>query len=462
MKKTATTALALTGALSMALAGCSAETSSPSDPSSSAPPVSQSIDWRQFEGEKITLLFNAHPWTDAMAAELDEFKSLTGIDVDLQTFSEDLYWDRYAAALRAGSGVADVYFQSMDDTAFNDFENGFLTPLGDFIDDPSMTADDYDFTDYPAPLIDAARFPFGSSEAQPYGIPISTETFILYYNEEIVAEYLGGVVPETIDELVVAAEKITNDSGGTVYGAVMRGLRSTGIRDPLTAVLINSVGDPAAVELPHNVWFDGDFSSPNLTDDAIVEGMDAYARLVAAGPSNALALDWPDATALFSQGQAAFFIDATAFSPTFENPDESLVAGKVGYAPIPASSRGQGTGFASWGLGIPANSDHKGAAWYFVQWATNKRNTALFGQATGGAARVSSASDAGYIDALDSDFVRASGEALELAAPTAVYLEGWSDQMMVIVDAMQDIASGGPARDVMQAAQSSFEATFSS
>ena len=44
----------------------------------------------------------------------------------------------------------------------------------------------------------------------------------------------------------------------------------------------------------------------------------AYAGLLSAGPPNVLALDWPDASLLFQQGRAAFFIDASLFGPGFE------------------------------------------------------------------------------------------------------------------------------------------------
>src|SRR5690606_38660120 len=140
--------------------------------------------------------------------------------------------------------------------------------------------------------------------------PISTETFILYNNKDLVDPYLGGKIPQTMDALDTAADLITQDPDGKPYGSVLRRLRSNGIRDPLTAVTANAIGEPAAVVPSSNVWFDGVFSNPRLADEAIVEGMDAYSRLVAAGPANALAIDWPAATALFAQGQAAFFLDA--------------------------------------------------------------------------------------------------------------------------------------------------------
>ena len=45
---------------------------------------------------------------------------------------------------------------------------------------------------------------------------------------------------------------------------------------------------------------------------------------------------------------------------------------------------------------IPKNATNKDAAWYFIQWMTNKANTAKIGATTGGAPRLSSYSDPAY------------------------------------------------------------------
>jgi multiple sugar transport system substrate-binding protein len=39
------------------------------------------FDWKKFSGSKLHLLLNKHPYADAMIADLDNFKSLTGMDV---------------------------------------------------------------------------------------------------------------------------------------------------------------------------------------------------------------------------------------------------------------------------------------------------------------------------------------------------------------------------------------------
>ena len=57
------------------------------------------FDWKKFSGTKLHLLLNKHPYADAMIADLDNFKTLTGMDVTYDIFPEDVYFDKVTAAL---------------------------------------------------------------------------------------------------------------------------------------------------------------------------------------------------------------------------------------------------------------------------------------------------------------------------------------------------------------------------
>ena len=51
-------------------------------------------------------------------------------------------------------------------------------------------------------------------------------------------------------------------------------------------------------------------------------------------------LHWAESTSVFMEGKAAMIYDANVFKSLYENPKESKVAGKVGYAVIPAGPAG--------------------------------------------------------------------------------------------------------------------------
>jgi len=417
------------------------------------------FDWKRYEGETISLLLNEHPWTQGVEPLISDFEEQTGIDVEVQTFSEDLYFDKMEQALRSAQSVADVYFLPMDSTAFTQYASDLIAPLTPFLENRSLTSEEYDIDDFPENFISVVKYPPGEEDQQTFAIPITFEVYILFANSDLVDQYLGGAMPRTMDDLVAAAEQITEKGNGKVYGSVMRGIRSDTIMDTLTGVVLNSWGKEPT-PLPYNIWFDGDWSNSRLTDPRIVAGLTNYSRLVAAGPPNALSLDWPDASTLFAQGKAAFFIDASLFGPGFEDREQSQIAGKVTYAQMPPTSNGQLTGHWMWGLGIPANSENKGPAWYFIQWATNKENTALIGQSTGGAPRQSAYQDEGYVSSLVPEYAKVVSRAIETSRPTAVFIESWKEGALEIAEAMQKIAQGNDPKQVMNEANEQLKTMF--
>jgi multiple sugar transport system substrate-binding protein len=426
----------------------SAATAAPSVAASAAgggSPSAAALDWKKYSGSEITFLANQHPWTDGMTPLLPQFTQETGIKVKVQPFSEDLYFDKMEQVVRAPTGTADVYFLPMDSTGFSHFTAGVIQPLDTYLNDPTKTSSDYQVSDFPKGFLEPGTYPPGDPSAKLYGIPISFETYILFYNKDLVQKYLGGKVPTTMDELTAAAATITKDGAKDgVVGSVMRGIRSDAIMDTFSGVVYDSWGSKEAAP-PYGLWFDGSWNKPRLTDAAVCAGITNYAKLVASGPSNKFAIDWGDANTLFSQGKAAFFIDASLFGPSYEDPKTSQVAGKVGYAVLPPANA-ENTSFTGhwlWGLGIPKNAKNKDAAWYFIQWMTNKENTASIGATTGGAPRLSSYSDPAYTGKLVPEYVKTVNDAMQTSRTTVVFKENWRDGALAIVDGMLAIATGG-------------------
>ncbi len=444
---------ALAVILALAASACAGQGGSPTPTTAptagpSVAPTSQpsgaAFDWKKYSGTEITFLANQHPWTDGMTPLLDAFTAETGIKVNVQPFAEDLYFDKMEQVIRAAQGTADVYFFPMDSTGYSQFTANAVEPLSPYLDDPTKTAADYDFADFPKGFLGGGTYPPGDASAQVYGIPISFETYILFYNKDLVAKYLGGTVPATFDELIAAAEKINKEGAADgIAGAVMRGIRSDTIMDTLSGVVWDAWG-AADAPAPYGLWFDGGWDKPRLTNAKVCQGLANYGKLLAAGPPNKFAIDWPDANTLFSQGKAAFFIDASLFGPSYEDPSTSQVAGKVGYAVLPPVAAGgeSFTGHWLWGLAIPKNSTHKDAAWYFVQWMTNKANTAKIGAATGGAPRLSSYTDPVYTSKLNPDYVATVNTAMQTSRTTVVFREGWKDGALTIADTELAIAQG--------------------
>jgi multiple sugar transport system substrate-binding protein len=348
----------------------------------------------------------------------------------------------------------------MDDTVVSQQSAGLIEPLTPFIENPALTDPAYDFADFPRGLIDSSTFPNSEGVNQDYQIPIVTEAYILFYNKLLVDQYAGGQAPASMAELIQSARQIPAAGGGDVFGSAMRGARTDTLRDTLTGVVLNQVPLDRPIEMPYNIWFDGSWDKPALSDPEIVQGMSDYAELAKQGPANRLNLDWQDTTSLFAQGKIAYYIDASTFGPMFEDPEQSKVAGNVGYAVIPPGKVEGSTATWSWGLNIAAKAAHKSAGWHFVQWATGKDMTAYLGSLTGAAPRLSSAADPVYLDSLSPEFVEAVREALATSRTSTVQRDGWKAGAFVIVDAMIAIVGGADPEAVLQAANAEMESAL--
>jgi len=81
---------------------------------------------------------------------------------------------------------------------------------------------------------------------------------------------------------------------------------------------------------------------------------------------------FPEAWDAFMQGKTAMMVESSAGAPEVENPEKSLVAGKVCYSPMPAGPAGAFSGVWGWGYGIPDKSEKKEAAYSYIMYMTSK------------------------------------------------------------------------------------------
>lgn len=400
------------------------------------------LHWRRFADTEITLLLNDHPWTQGVQPYLKEFESLTGIQIRLEIVPEPDYFQAMAATIRADPVRADVFFLPMDSTAYRFWRESRLLSLTPLINDPQLTAPTYNLFDFPEGFRLAAMYPPESEDKELFGIPATFEAYILFYNQQLVNQYLNGQLPKTLDELVLAAADISQRGQGEVFGAVMRGIESDAIIDTVTGIVLDCWGS-SATSLPYNVWFEHDWLTPRLQDPRIVKGLETYARLMQAAPPDIKTMDWPAATQLFRAGKAAFYIDASLFGPGHENPEESAIADQVGYAALPPQHQTSLTGHWLWGLGIPQGSRQPQAAWMFIQWATSPAMEAKIGVKTGGAPRFSSwLTPSVFTEAMNVDYALAVQTAMQTSRSTAVLHPNWNQAAQAIAATLHQIYDG--------------------
>jgi multiple sugar transport system substrate-binding protein len=205
----------------------------------------------------------------------------------------------------------------------------------------------------------------GVGEGPLYSIPVLEESYILAYRQDIFDQY-NIKVPTTIEEMADAARLVKKNA--QIPGIVARGTPSVASMGSGFISGLKSYSD--------GQWNEFDEAlNANFHDPRSVKFTDTWVTMVReSGPPNWANMQWYDAMEAFTADQAGMIVDADFFAAGYEDPKKSKVAGKVGYALIPAGPGGKTySGLWTWALGISNAAKNKTAAWLFVQWATAQR-----------------------------------------------------------------------------------------
>lgn len=327
-----------------------------------------------------------HVWTDIVKAAIPEFEEEYGVEVELTQLGEDQLSDQYNVKLNAGSDEIDVmmYRPLQEGKLFAD--NGYLAPIGDRVESDA----DWDWSDFQPGPVEATSF-----DGDVVGVPIITERQALYYRTDLL-EAAGLEVPTTLDELEAAAKTISEQNPG-VAGFVARTQKAAAVTQ-FSSFLYSFGGD----------FQDGGDASVDTPE--AVEAYEYYGRMLHEyGPENiSTDMSWPEAMAVFTQGNAAFYTEADSLYLNATDPANSKVADTVGFAAFPAGPDGSKPyNIPSWALGINSASQNQDAAWDFIQWATTKERVLEIQQAGVPGPRTSVWEDPAGIETYPADLAEA-------------------------------------------------------
>lgn len=339
---------AVTAALFIAsLAGCAAAEETPTTGATSAPAAASSI-----EGTTIRVTLANHVWTESIKEFVAEFEAETGATVEISQLAEDQLSDQYNVKLNAGTDEIDVlmYRPLQENKLFA--SNGYLADMTDLANGDA----EWDWADFqPGPAA------LTSYEGAVVGVPIITERTVLYYRKDLLAA-AGLEVPTTLEELDAAAAAI-HAANPDVSGYVGRTGKSASVTQ--FSAFLHSFG---------GTWINEDGTSAIGSPEARA-AYEYYGKLIN-GHTNKIInpeMSWPEAFAVFQQGQAAFLADADSLYKNMTDPTNSTVTEVVGFAPFPAGPAGsQPYNVAAWALAINKDAANADGAWEFIKWATSK------------------------------------------------------------------------------------------
>ncbi|MBN9306680.1 MAG: hypothetical protein BGO82_13735 [Devosia sp. 67-54] len=317
----------------------------------------------QAKVEPITIVINQSPWLASFQTTVELYEQETGNQVNLDVNPFDGSLQKQRNSVRAAQGDYDILIMNSGWFAEMYF-GGFVTPITDI--DPSFKLDPDIFT-----LGDTVYFDPDKKTMTPQGklmsMPIQPLIPLLFYRGDLYKEK-GLKVPETFEELFANAKALHNPP--QMYGIMQRGARGPNtVSFDFYPYLFGMGGavfkDQAA----------GDYSVV-LNDDKGKEALDYYLNLAKeAGHPKTASIDQAEIIQGLTTGHAAHASIVVAAWSQMDDPDKSVVAGKIDYAPtphLPGLQPGPALGHWLGGISHNVSDDRKRAAVEFLRWFQTK------------------------------------------------------------------------------------------
>jgi multiple sugar transport system substrate-binding protein len=305
-------------------------------------------------GEKIVFAALVGVEIEGIKSVIPEWEAATGNTVEMVELPYANLQEKIFTEMQAGTGSYDVIF--IDDPWFPFLAGGdYLTPLSEFgyEADPDFVQRSMDVCMWPPPFGPRAPGTAADAEPQIYALPSLGNVQLFWYRDDIITEQ-----PETIADLISAIQENADPDNG-LYGYVHRGARGNPIVTNFNAWNWSYGGD--IFDDQWNVVVNQPKSVQALTD---------YISLLPLAPPGAANFNADEVGAAMLNGSSLAAIVWPAFNTQIDDPTKSKVSGQIAVVPFPKGEL-QTSQIGNWLLAIPAASQHKEAAFDFIQFATS-------------------------------------------------------------------------------------------
>lgn len=306
--------------------------------------------------EKVTIVNMPEPYATGIEMIAKDFqKRLPFIKIEAIGIPYEGLYGKQMTTLMAGSsrydGI-DVLYQWMGAFA------SYLEPLDDYIKKYNTKMDEF---------IPGA-FEVGCMwEGKTYAFPYPFETMLLFYRKDMLEQAGFSKPPKDYNEFIQIAKKL-NDPANDFYGCAIMGQR-----------------EQAMTVFTDVFWAEGgklfdENMKPAFNDEKGIEALRKLLTMFKYAPPESVTYALPEAIADFLNGRVAMEEQwPSCITAQAENPKESKVVGRVGYAPVPG---GHGH-FGGMALGISKYSKHKDATYLFLSYLTSPGNAMKIFEKTG-------------------------------------------------------------------------------
>ncbi|WP_416405549.1 extracellular solute-binding protein [Arthrobacter sp. LFS091] len=329
-------------------------------------------------GGKVTeLVIPTHrsPWLNAYKEIAASYEAESGIRINLREFPYDGLRTQMVNAMQSNSGAFDI-FQIDEPWTAQFFTQKWVTPLKKI--DSSFTPDDQ-IISYSNLVRWDATSKTSSANGDVMGLPLNGNVHILMYRKDLY-DQLGLKVPATWEDAYANGRK-AQQAGVVKYGHAARGQASSGgqsITYDFMPVFYSYGGS----------WFrdEGKDWTPTVNTDSAVAAVEMYRRLLQLGPAQPQTLGQAEVVSSMQSGDLLQVHSVVASAPQMEDAKASRVAGKMGYAVVPAGPAGAPAPTSgTWVLSVPSglSAERSKAASDFIKWMLSVDTQRKFTLGTG-------------------------------------------------------------------------------
>lgn len=331
------------------------------------------FDWKQQDGSKLRVMFNQHPYAEAIIQKIPDFTALTGIEVEYSLTPEENYFDKVTTALNSKSGDPDIFMTG----AYQVWEYapaGYVEDLSTYINDAGKTSPDYDFADFYPGIVGSLQWDLvaghKTGSGPQWALPLGFEMYSLAYNKTVFAD-LGLTPPKTMAELKALLPKLKEFNGPGSYALAIRGSRNWATIHPGYMTTYASYGAQDFV-------VEGNKLVSKVNSPEAVAMTDEWVQMIKDGGAPSWSsYTWYQAGADLGAGKAAMLYDADC-NGYFQNVEgASQEAGDIAWvpAPLPEGKSDIYSNMWTWAIAMNSSSKNKDAAWLFMQYFTSKEYT---------------------------------------------------------------------------------------
>lgn len=308
----------------------------------------------------INVVINQSPWLAGFAGLVELYESETGNEVTLDVNPYAGSLEKQRNAVRSEESEYDIlivngiFYPEM-------YHGGFLEPLQNIDSEFKIDPQIYTYDD--TVCFDSVNKTVNCETGDLLTIPVNPNITLMFYRQDLYEEN-GLSIPETWDDLMANAKALHNPP--EMVGMMQRSARATiSITWDYWPYLISHGGSLFADES------NGDFSVTINSPEALaaLETYVAFSKEV--GPNNPASMEQGDLIQYLVTGRAAHAVLPAAAQSQMDDPNKSIVPGKIGYMTIPhAPGHPSAPALGHWLGGIPKNipQDHKEAALAFLNW----------------------------------------------------------------------------------------------